>query len=201
MDDRGGFVGRGGRKLDHALQAFGIDVRGRVCADFGCNVGGFTDCLLQRGAARVYALDTGYGALAWKLRNDPRVVSMERRNALHEPMPESAGAGVALVAMDLSWTPQRLGVPAAGRWLAPGGTVVSLIKPHYEAKGEEKEAMTRGVMEEGAATSIVQRVVLEVESLGWRARGLERSPIEGGRGKGRRGNAEWVAWLEPVGRV
>ena len=125
----GKFIGRAGQKLQTALEAFGIDVRGKVCADFGCNVGGFTDCLLRRGALRVYAVDTGYGQLAWRLRKDQRVVVMERTNALHCRIPEP----VDLVTIDVAWTPQTLIVPAAMRWLKPGsGMIVSLLKPHYE---------------------------------------------------------------------
>jgi len=122
------FVSRAGDKLDAALDAFGLDVSGLVCADFGCNVGGFTDCLLQRGAARVVAVDTGYGALAWTLRKDPRVEVMERTNALRCPPPEL----VDIVAVDVAWTPQSLIIPAAASWLRPGGRIVSLLKPHYE---------------------------------------------------------------------
>jgi 23S rRNA (cytidine1920-2'-O)/16S rRNA (cytidine1409-2'-O)-methyltransferase len=122
------FSGRGALKLASALEAFGIDVRGRSCADFGCNVGGFTGCLLQRGAAKVHALDTGCGQLAWTLRRDPRVVVRERTNVLHCPAAEA----VDLVVIDLGWTPQHLAVPAALRWLKPGGRIVSLVKPHYE---------------------------------------------------------------------
>lgn len=127
------FVSRAGEKLAAALDRFGVDVTGMVCADLGCNVGGFTDCLLQRGAERVYAVDTGYGALAWKLRQDERVVVMERTNALHLDPPEE---GVGLVTVDLSWTPQRYGVPAALRWRP--GRVITLIKPHYEASAMER---------------------------------------------------------------
>ncbi len=124
----GRFVSRAGDKLDAALDAFGLDVAGLVCADFGCNVGGFTDCLLQRGAARAVAVDTGYGALAWTLRKDPRVTVMERTNALRCPPPEP----VDLVVVDVAWTPQSLIIPAAANWLKPGGRIVSLLKPHYE---------------------------------------------------------------------
>lgn len=127
-DSSVGFVSRGGRKLAAAIEAFGLDVTGTVCADFGCNVGGFTDCLLQRGASKVYAVDTGYGELAWKLRKDPRVVVMERTNALHC----SAAGPVHLVTIDLAWTPQHLSIPAAMRWLGPEGRIISLLKPHYE---------------------------------------------------------------------
>lgn len=122
------FVSRAGAKLDAALEAFGLDAAGKICADFGCNVGGFTDCLLHRGAAKVYALDTGYGELAWKLRKDPRVVVMERTNALHIAPPEPAD----IVVVDVAWTPQAKVIPVAIRWLKPGGRIVSLLKPHYE---------------------------------------------------------------------
>ena len=126
------FVSRAGLKLAHALDEFGIDVTGLICADFGCNIGGFTDCLLQRGAKLVYAIDTGYGTLAWKLRSDSRVIVMERTNALHAPPPAEEKRGrepfsekgsrplfCDLVVIDLGWTPQRLAVPAALRWLRP----------------------------------------------------------------------------------
>ena len=133
------FVSRAGLKLDHALREFQLDVTGFVCADFGCNVGGFTDCLLQRGAAKVFAIDTGYGALAWTLRNDARVVVMERTNALHAPPPQDVL--VDLVVIDLAWTPQRLAIPAALRWLKPDARIVTLVKPHYELDDAEKREL------------------------------------------------------------
>jgi len=122
------FVSRGGVKLSAALDAFGLEVAGLVCADFGCNVGGFTDCLLRRGARKVYAVDTGYGELAWRPRRDGRVVVMERTNALYCPAAEP----VDLVVIDVGWTVQKLAIPAAEKWLKPGGRIVSLLKPHYE---------------------------------------------------------------------
>ncbi len=187
------FVSRGGDKLRHALTHFALDVRGAAAADFGCNVGGFTDCLLRAGAARVYALDTGYGALAWALRKDPRVVVMERTNALHTPPPEP----VDLVAIDMAWTPQRHAVPAALRWLRPGGRIVTLVKPHYELGDDEKRLLRRGVLDEGDAARVVERVVAEMPGLGVRVAGVTESPIRGGAGKGNaRGNAEWLALLE-----
>src|SRR3954464_2055528 len=103
------FVSRAGQKLEHALVKFSIDVTGWICADLGCNVGGFVDCLLQRGAAKVYAIDTGYGALDWKLRKDPRVVTMERTNAMHVSLPEQ----VDLVTIDVAWTRQNKILPSA----------------------------------------------------------------------------------------
>jgi len=126
--DRGRFVSRAGEKLAAALDAFAVDPEGWACADFGCNVGGFTDCLLRRGAARVYAIDTGYGALDYRLRKDARVVVMERTNAMHVRLPEP----VQLVTIDVAWTRQERILPAAARALAPGGHVVTLIKPAYE---------------------------------------------------------------------
>jgi 23S rRNA (cytidine1920-2'-O)/16S rRNA (cytidine1409-2'-O)-methyltransferase len=129
MAHDGPYVSRGGEKLAAALEAFELDVAGSVCADFGCNVGGFTDCLLRRGARKVYAVDTGYGQLAYRLRKDPRVVVMERTNVLHCPVPEP----VDLVAADMAWTPQARIVPAAAEWLArPHGRLISLLKVHYE---------------------------------------------------------------------
>src|SRR5437773_5100228 len=124
------FVSRAGQKLEHALTSFGIDVKGLTCADLGCSTGGFTDCLLQHGAAKVYAIDTGYGVLDWKLRKDPRVVVMERTNAMHVELPEL----VDLVTIDVAWTKQRIILPAAARALSSTGAVVTLIKPHYEAE-------------------------------------------------------------------
>src|SRR3954470_11288116 len=108
------FVSRAGQKLEHALNTFHIDVNGQTCADLGSNVGGFVDCLLQRGAAKVYSIDTGYGVLDWKLRKDPRVVVMERTNAIHVTLPEK----VSLVTIDVAWTKQRIILPAARRLLS-----------------------------------------------------------------------------------
>lgn len=183
------FVGRGGEKLRHALTTFGIDGHGLVCADFGCNVGGFTDCLLQAGAAKVYAVDTGYGALAWKLRQDPLVIVMERTNALHADPPEL----VDLISIDLAWTPQRLAVPAALRWLKPAGRIITLIKPHYETDPDEKHLLREGVLDEANAERVANRTAERIAHLA-AVLGLTRSPISGGAGKkSKRGNAEWLA--------
>ena len=164
-----------------------------MCADLGANVGGFTDCLLQAGVARVHAVDTGYGTLAWKLRQDPRVTVMERTNALHAAPPEQ----VDLVAIDLGWTPQRHAIPAALKWLKPGGRIVSLIKPHYELSKDEQRTMLKdGVLDEAEAERITARTMAELPNLGVRVLGLTKSPIVGGATKGnKRGNAEWLALL------
>jgi len=192
------YAGRGGLKLQHALSEFGINPAGFTCADFGANVGGFTDCLLRAGAARVYAVDTGYGTLAWKLRNDPRVVVMERTNALHAPPPGPPNAPILmdLIAIDLGWTPQRHAIPAALRWLKPGGRIITLIKPHYELAPDEKPLLERGVLDEADAERIARRTADQLPALDVRVLGLTRSPITGGATKGnKRGNAEWLALL------
>ena len=190
------FVSRAGAKLLRALEAFALDVTGLRCADFGCNVGGFTDCLLQRGAAHVTAIDTGYGSLAWKLRQDPRVEVRERTNALHAEPP---AGGVDLVVVDLAWTPQRLAVPAALRWLAPGGRIVTLVKPHYELLEGEKAWLDRGFLPHDRVPGVVARVEAAMPSLGARVAGSAQSPLVGGktsRKAGVPGNVEWLVVLE-----
>ncbi len=187
---------RAGLKLQHALQAFGVRVRDLIVADFGCNVGGFTDVLLRAGAARVFAVDTGYGALAWRLRQDSRVVTMERTNALHAERPEG---GVDLVVVDLAWTPQRLAVPAALRWLRPGGRVISLVKPHYELLDAEKAWLDHGFLPHDRVPGVVDRVRSGMPALGGRVLADTRSPITGGktaRRAGSPGNVEWLMLLE-----
>ena len=193
------FVGRGGEKLAFALAEFTIDPAGLTCADLGANVGGFTDCLIRAGAEQVFAVDTGYGALDWRLRTDPRVVVMERTNALHAEPPEG---GVDLVVVDLGWTPQRLAIPAALRWLRPGGArrVITLIKPHYEASATGKgRRLKRGVLDPDDAEWIAQNTLASMPGWGARVIASARSPIRGGAGKGRKGNAEWLALLERAG--
>lgn len=184
------YVSRGGLKLRHALDEFRIDPAGLLCADLGASTGGFTDCLLQAGAARVIAVDTAYGEFAWKLRNDPRVRLLERTNALHaEPIEP-----VDLVVLDLGWTPQRLAIPAAVRWLKPAGRIITLIKPHYEHKDRGGELPRGGVLEETQAAKIAEQVASELPALGVRLAAMTRSPIAGGTKS--KGNAEWLALLE-----
>lgn len=177
------FVSRAGAKLAHALATFGIDVTGLTCADLGCNTGGFVDCLLQRGAAKVYAVDTGYGALAWKLRKDPRVVVMERTNAMHVRLPEL----VDLASIDVAWTKQRHILPAARRLLRPGGQIVSLIKPHYEAPAAW---LRGGVLLAERIDEVLGQVKPEIENSGLILRQTAPSPLSGAKG-----NHELLAWL------
>lgn len=186
------YVSRGGLKLAHALNAFGIDPKGWTCADLGCSTGGFTDCLLQRGAARVVSVDTGYGVLAYKLRIDPRVKVMERHNALHVEPPEP----VDLVVMDVSWTPMRHALPAAIKWLAPSarGGIIALIKPHYERSSKDKSA--RGVLSDAQAEQVTTGVLAEIAAtLPLRVVAKAPSPIKGGKQK--EGNPEWLALFAP----
>lgn len=183
----GSFVSRAGLKLEHALNHFQLDVTACVCADLGCNAGGFTDCLLQRGAAKVYAIDTGYGALDWKLRRDPRVVVMERTNAMHAELPEK----VSQITIDVAWTKQRHILPAARRMIADGGWVVALIKPHYEA---EPSQLRKGILPPEAVTAVVERVCQQdVRAAGFEVVGTVQSPITGAKG-----NVEVLAALRPT---
>lgn len=194
------YVGRGGQKLEHALRHFALDVTGLVCADFGANVGGFTDCLLRAGAAHVLSVDTSYGTLAWTLRNDPRVTVLERTNALHADAPAGSPA-IDLIAIDMGWTPQRLCIPAALRWLRAGpGTprIVTLVKPHYEASDSgQKHLLNKGVLSPVDAERVMNRVVEALPSLGVRVMGVTTSPILGGATRGNKtGNTEYLVLLE-----
>lgn len=189
------YVSRGGLKLEHALKAFALDVRGLRCADFGCNVGGFTDCLLKHGAAHVTAVDTGYGTLAWTLRNDPRVKVKERTNALHAPAPIETER-VDLVVIDMGWTPQDKCIPAALKWINATGRIVTLIKPHYELLSSEKHLLTLGVLPEAEAERVTRRTIERFGEMGANIINWVKSPVEGGAGKGNAsGNTEWLALL------
>lgn len=196
----GAFVSRGGLKLAHALATLSVDARGLVCADFGCSTGGFTDCLLQAGAARVYAIDTAYGQLAWTLRNDPRVTVLERTNALHARPPAdlAAAGGVDLVVADLGWTPQKLLIPAALKWIKPAGRLITLIKPHYELKAADPARLPRGgVLDESLSAQVTQETLAAMAALGVRVISTTPSPILGGEHKGKgTGNVEVLALVE-----
>ncbi len=192
------YVSRAGLKLEHALDTFNVDVSGLACADLGCNIGGFSDCLLQRGAARLYAVDTGYGTFAWKLRSDERVTTLERTNALHIEPPEQ----VDLVVVDLGWTKQCVALPAAQRWIGDG-TIISLVKPHYELSEEEKKIEQVG---EGISPETVERVMVRIRTtctaLGLDILGETTSPIKGKKSsKKGAGNSEILLLLRPSQNV
>jgi len=145
------FVGKGGLKLAFALEHFNLDVSNRTAADLGCHVGGFTDCLLQKGARTVVAVDTGYGILDWKLRNDSRVSVLERTNALYWETADRFD----VVVCDLGWTRQRLVLPVVEKLLAPGGFALTLVKPQYEA---EKKWVQQGVLPEEHLPGVLESV-------------------------------------------
>ncbi len=177
------FVSRGGEKLAAALRSFSFDVAGLTCADFGAHTGGFTDCLLQRGAAHVCCVDTCYGTLAWKLRRDPRVTVRERTNAMHVTLQRQ----VDLIVIDVGWTPQRLILPAAERNLSPGGRVISLIKPHYESPADW---LRDGVLPDERLDDVVRVTLAALMQAGWTVIKCVESPL---RGHG--GNREMLALL------
>jgi 23S rRNA (cytidine1920-2'-O)/16S rRNA (cytidine1409-2'-O)-methyltransferase len=174
------YVGRGGIKLAAALDRFGIDPAGAVAVDIGASTGGFTDCLLQRGARRVYAVDVGYGQLDWKLRNDPRVRNMERVNIrLLDPARIEEKAD--LISIDVSFISLRLVLPAAGRLLAEAGRIVCLVKPQFEAG--RAQVGKKGIVRDAAVRGETLRSVIACgRSLGFAARGLTPSPIRGAKG-------------------
>ena len=186
------FVSRGGEKLQGAFEAFKISVEDLVCADVGASTGGFTDCLLQQGAARVYAVDVGYGILDWTLRNDPRVIVMERTNARKlGKLPEI----VDFITVDVSFISLKMILPALVDWYSnQGGEAVLLIKPQFEAAREES-AQGAGVI---SKPEIHQRVILEVLDFaagkGFETQGVIRSPL-----RGPAGNQEFLAWLQCCG--
>ena len=162
------YVSRGGFKLEAALNAFGIDPQGVIAADVGASTGGFTDCLLQRGAARVYAIDVGYGQLSWSLRQDVRVVVMERTNARYvERLPESVG----IVTIDASFISLRLILPQVKQWLLPSGQVVALIKPQFEA-GAEQVGKGGVVRDTRVHHAVLQDVLQDAQTRGWAVWGL-----------------------------
>lgn len=169
------YVSRAGYKLEGALQQLRVDPTGWLCADLGSNVGGFVDCLLQHGATKVYAIDTSYGTLAWKLRKDSRVVVMERANAMHAALPEL----VDLVTIDVGWTRQHHILPAATKLIRPGAKVLTLVKPHYEAP---KDLLQGGVLPAEHLEGVVDHVRGQAAQMGWTIAGECPSPLPGAGG-------------------
>lgn len=181
------YVSRGGIKLASALDAFALDVSGWVVADVGASTGGFTDCLLQRGAARVYAIDVGYGQLAWKLQQDPRVVVMDRTNARHvESLPEP----VEMATIDASFISLKSILPSVMGWLRPGGQILALIKPQFEAR--RGQVGKGGVVRDPSVhQAVLEGITTWADGQGLGLRGLIRSPITGPAG-----NIEFLAhWM------
>lgn len=180
------FVSRGGEKLQAAMEAFAVTVEDRLCADVGASTGGFTDCLLQHGAERVYTIDVGKGLLHWKLRNDARVVVIEKTNARYlEALPER----VHLVSMDVSFISLRKLLPVIVGWLEPGGDVIALIKPQFEA-GPDRVGKGGVVRDPSVHRDVTQQVLDFSLKHSLAPQGLICSPL-----RGPKGNIEFLAWL------
>jgi 23S rRNA (cytidine1920-2'-O)/16S rRNA (cytidine1409-2'-O)-methyltransferase len=182
------FVSRGGIKLKAAIEAFDIIVEGLICADVGASTGGFTDCLLQNGATRVYAIDVGYGVLHWKLRNDPRIAVMERTNARYlNVLPEP----VQLVTIDASFISLDYLLPVIRNWFGQfPGRVIALIKPQFEA-GREQARIHGGVIKDHSVhLEVLNKVIGDAERVGFDLNNLTVSPI-----KGPKGNIEFLAFF------
>ncbi len=180
------YVSRGGYKLAHALDALGIDVAGQTCGDIGASTGGFTDVLLQRGAARVYAIDVGYGQLDWKLRNDPRVVVMERTNIRAVgALPDKLG----FACIDVSFISLTLVLPVVARLMESAADVVALVKPQFEA-GKGQVGKGGVIRDRGLHRSILASILAFCTGQDWMVAGLTASPI-----KGPAGNIEFLMHL------
>ena len=182
------FVSRGGYKLDKALKVFPVDPAGKICVDCGASTGGFTDVLLQHGAAKVYSVDVGYGQLAWKLRSDERVVNMERTNLRYvtqEQIPEK----LDLAVMDVSFISIRLVLPAVKALLKDGADLICLIKPQFEA-GREEVGKKGVVRDEAVHREVVQQILDFAPTIGLSVLGLDFSPI-----KGPEGNIEYICHM------
>lgn len=178
------FVSRGGIKLQAAINNWELKTDNLVCLDVGSSTGGFVDCLLQNGASKVYALDTAYGELAWKLRNDPRVAVMERTNILHlESLPEQ----VDLITIDAGWTKLELVLPVVKKFLKPSGIIIALLKPHYET---DKKNLVKGVVRAELVEQIKDQVIKRIQNLEFRVQNIIESPILGGGG-----NKEFLLYL------
>jgi len=186
------YVSRGGLKLEKALKAFSIDPTGMVGVDLGASTGGFTDVLLQNGAAHVYAVDVGFGQLDWKIRNDGRVTVMERTNARYLTH-ENFDRKVNIAVMDVSFISIKLILPAAFEILGEDGRMVTLIKPQFEA-GRERVGKKGVVSDPAVHFDVVKSIVDFVPTLGWRVEAIDFSPI-----RGPEGNMEFLAYLLPGG--
>lgn len=186
------YVSRGGLKLAHAFNFFRLDLQGKIVCDVGAGTGGFTDCALQRGAKKVYAVDVGYGQLAWKLRCDPRVVVLERQNARFLS-PTQIPEPVDLATIDASFISLTKIIPALVPLLGPQGEVIALIKPQFEA-GREKVGRKGVVREPEVQVEVILKVAASFEACGLKARGLTFSPL---RGPG--GNLEFLLWASREG--
>ena len=183
------YVSRGGLKLEKAMSAFPISLKDKICMDVGASTGGFTDCMLQNGAQKVYAVDVGYGQLAWKLRSDERVVNLERQNIRYlteEQVPDA----LDFVSVDVSFISLSHVLPVIWRFLAPGGQAVCLIKPQFEA-GREKVGKKGVVRDPDTHREVIEKVISLAGENQFAVKGLDFSPV-----KGPEGNIEYLIFLE-----
>lgn len=186
------YVSRGGLKLEKSLEVFPISLENKTCADIGASTGGFTDCMLQNGASKVYAIDVGYGQLAWKLRSDDRVVNMERTNIRYLDF-DLVEDDVSFISIDVSFISLKLVLPVAYNLLSHGGELVALIKPQFEAGREEvgKKGVVRDPM---IHKSVIEKITSFAHEQGFSVKGLDFSPI-----KGPEGNIEYLMYLSKDG--
>jgi 23S rRNA (cytidine1920-2'-O)/16S rRNA (cytidine1409-2'-O)-methyltransferase len=182
------FVSRAGNKLEHALAFVNFSPTGLICADFGSSTGGFVDCLLQHGAKKVYAVETGYGVLDWKLRINKNVIVLERTNALHVKLPEK----VDFISIDASWTKLENIIPNALENLKTNAHIIALIKPHYEA---EKHMLYKGKLKDEYVSNVVNLTVENLKKFNLDVLSLTESPILGEKGK----NREFLVYIEKTG--
>lgn len=183
------YVSRGGLKLEKAMRVFPIDLKEKVCMDVGASTGGFTDCMLQNGASKVYSIDVGYGQLAWKLRTDTRVVNLERTNFRYLT-DEQVAEPVGFASVDVSFISLRLIFPNLHHFLADGAHAVCLIKPQFEA-GRDKVGKKGVVRDSAVHLEVIRRVVDEAQAAGFAVCGLDYSPV-----KGPEGNIEYLLFLQ-----
>ena len=183
------YVSRGGLKLEKAMNRFGVELAGKVCMDVGASTGGFTDCMLQNGAVKVYAVDVGHGQLAWKLRNDDRVICMEKTN-IRYVTPEDIGERIEFASIDVSFISLTKVLGPVKQLLTDDGQVVCLIKPQFEA-GRDKVGKKGVVREKSVHLEVIEMVMDYARSIGLGIRGLEFSPI-----KGPEGNIEYLLYLQ-----
>lgn len=183
------YVSRGGLKLEKAMEQFGICLSGKTCMDIGASTGGFTDCMLQNGAGKVYAVDVGYGQFAWKLRQDPRVVCMEKTN-IRYVTPEDIGEPLDFASVDVSFISLTKVLPAAKELLCRNGELVCLIKPQFEA-GREKVGKKGVVRDPDVHREVIGKILAFAEGIGFTARNLDFSPI-----RGPEGNIEYLIHIQ-----
>lgn len=196
LDQLHSYVSRGGVKLEHALKKFKVNVKGKVAIDVGASTGGFTDCLLQHGAAKVYAVDVGYGQLAWKLRQDPRVIPVERTNIRYltlekfsKKFPVSSSQFPNLSTIDVSFISLTKVLPAVYNLLTDKAEVIALIKPQFEAR---REQVGKGgvVRDKKVHKEVIEKVKMSAEEIGFTVKGVTESPITGADG-----NVEFFIYL------